>query len=393
MKLNLERPIAPGLIAPAEGEVVRMDDKGFDVKWTRGNISDQYQLEFSRDAGFTTLVDSSLVKNQTFFTMKNDLPEGEYFWRIKDQSKVSSFKIIKGEKLLSPVPVAPADGSVFYVDQIQELEFEWKEQPNTHSYEFTLVGTGTPKTNTLTQNKVSVKLNRIGKYSWSVTSQRADGKISILPIKRTFEVREMDKVQWLSSEKKFFYLENYPIIILKWMKNYGTNASLKISDRADMQGAQIFQVSGADFPFRPSRDGFHYAQILLKDEFGSFSGQSMVYEFNVEKAPLPPVPEFIMTEAPLKASTRGELSVRLKNYETTFKTTARIYNKRGMMVDERSFNDELIHFNGLLPGQYFIEARFMDDYKRIGQASQRLEVLVPEKSTIAAPKIKGIKVR
>ena len=393
MKLNVERPLAPVLIAPAENDVLRPSDKGFDLKWSRGNISDQYTIEISKTSDFSVLSLSDQIKNQTFYTVKDELSEGDYFWRIKDQSKVSRFTIVKGEKILSPVPVTPADGAIVYLDQSSRLDFEWREQPNAHSYEFSLMGTGTPKTNVLIQNKVSVNLNRLGKYSWSVTSQTSDGKVSVLPVKRSFEVREMEKPQWLNLEKKFFYLDSYPIIILKWSKNASGGAILKISDQPSMQGAQLFQINGSDFPYRPARDGFHYAQITLRDEAGQFSGQTGIFEFSVEKAPLPPVPDFLISSPSIHASTRGEFSVNLKNREPIYRTNAKVFNKRGLAVDERNFSDDKITFHSLLPGQYFLEAHFVDDYKRVGPASSRIEILVPEKSMIAAPKIKGIKVR
>jgi hypothetical protein len=402
MLLKITRPISPGLIFPAAGEV--LNQKEFDFKWSRGNTSQSVKIEVAEDPGFVQMVDSSEVQDQTFFHFTKTQKEGDFFWRIRAElpqgkgwldSKTQSFKILHGEKLLSPMPIAPADNAVFYFSKSnsKNMKFEWKKQEGVRGYELQIEGSGVSKKLPLIQESAMVNLNKVGTYTWTVTSESQKGVQSAFPIKREFEVRGFHQIAWKMSQKTFFYLDTFPIIILQWDKKERHSHSLKISSQSNMLGAESFQVPGYDFPYRPLRDGFHYAQVQSVDERGEISGESEVFEFKVEKAPLPPIPKLQTKDNKLIASSRGELEAQVENFQTNWTLVARVTSSKGVLADERRFAEAQIKFNGLLPGNYVMELFYLDQYQRKSELSSRTPILVPEKSMIAAPRIKGIKVR
>lgn len=403
MKLSLVRPLPPTPIFPSDKELIKAQDKPFDFKWMKGNSGDKVMIEVAKDPGFAQILLSKEISDQTFFTPDALLTQGEYFWRVKSrlgekswvESKANSFTVHVGNSLLSPTPLFPQDNAIYYVgkNSANLVSFEWRKQNNIRGYELKIHGDNFNRDTQLAQNSVNVNLNRVGKYTWEVLSESTDGKKSILPVKRKFEIREVGTVEWSMSQKNFLYLESLPIVILRWQKNRPGVSLLKISSVPDFRDAETFQVQGKDFPYRVIKDGIYFAKVAILDESGETAAESDTFEFKVQEAPLPPAPLLIGQAKKLKASPQGDLRSKVENGKPSWLTIASIVDGAGRLIDERRFSDEKVVFSGLMPGRYYLQTKFQDEYRRIGESSERIEIEVPEKSMIAAPKLKGIKVR
>jgi hypothetical protein len=403
MRANVSKPIPANQIYPSDGEVINLADKTFDFKWVLGSAGDKIILEVSRGPNFKSLVDKIEINNQTFHTTSRIYEQGDYFWRLKTQiegtdvwieSKTLSFKVVHGANLLSPQPVAPANGFTFYIGAtgVSRVMLEWAPQEEARSYELRVVGPGLNKKIQQTTQNANVNISRSGKYTWQVTSESKDGKTSSFPVERTFEVKDFQTIQWKTQGLFHHYLDSFPIVVMDWTPIPGHAFILKISKKTDMTEGEVFKLATNNFPYRPSRDGFHYAQVSSVDESGQISGESEVYEFKVEKAPLPPTPQIAGDES-LIATSRGELVVDVKNHKDNWTIISQIINAKGVLLDERKFLENEIKFNGLLPGIYSLQTFFEDQYQRKSSTPSIKELIVPEKSKILAPKIKGIKVR
>ena len=403
MKLNLLRPLPPTPLSPADKEYIRATDRPFDFKWIRGNSGDTVVVEVARDASFQKPLFSQEIKDQTFFTPSSVMTEGEYFWRVKSrtsraewiESKVYSFTVHQGSNLLSPAPIFPADNSVVYLtrNMANNMKFEWKRQENIRSYELRIRGDNFSRDTNVAESNAIVNINAPGKYTWEIVSQTNDGKQSILPVKRKFEVRESGVIQWNMAQRTFLYLDSLPIVILRWEKRSAGISLLKISTNPDLRDAETFQVQGRDFPYRVMRDGIYFAKVSGLDETGTVGSESDILEFKVQEAPLPAAPVVVGQAKKLKASAQGDLRAQIENGKPSWLTIGTIVDGSGRTVDERRFSEDRLSFSGLMPGKYFLQLKFQDEYKRTGEPSERIELEVPDKSLIAAPKIKGIKVR
>lgn len=403
MKLNLIRPLPPSPLYPSDKELIKAEDRPFDFKWIKGNAGDTVVVEVAKDPEFRQVMFTQEIKDQTFYTPSSNLPQGEFFWRVKSrigksdwiESRSVPFTVHQGSNLLSPTPLNPPDNAIFYVGRTPSnmIKFEWRKQDNVRGYELKIQGENFKRDTQLAENSTNLNMNAVGKYTWEVSSESADGKRSVFPVKRKFEVREEGKIQWLMAEKAFYYLESLPIIILKWEKRTGGVSILKIASTPDLKEAESFQVQGRDFPYRAMKDGIYFAKVSTLDESGETAAESELLEFKVEQAPVPPAPVLAGEMNKLKATAEGDLKTIVANAKASWLIIASLTDANGRVVDERRFSDEKLVFSGLLPGKYILQAKFQDEYRRGGELSERFEVEVPEKSMIAAPKIKGIKVR
>lgn len=403
MKLDFKKPLPPSPLFPSDKELIKAGDRPFDFKWIKGNAGDVVVIEVAKDVNFSQMVFTSEIKDQTFYTPNGNLPQGEYFWKVKSrvgktewvESKPISFTVHQGSNLLSPTPLTPADNAVFYIGKnpSNNVKFEWRNQDNVRGYDLRITGENLNKDAQVSENTAMVNVNRVGKYTWEVFSEGRDGKKSVLPVKRKFEVREEGVIQWNMPQKNFLYLDSLPIVILRWEKRTTGVSILRISQFADLKDAESFQVQGRDFPYRVLQDGVYFAKVSALDENGTTSAESDILEFKVQAAPLPPAPLLLGQKKTLKASPQGELRTQVENTKANWLVIATFMDSQGRVVDERRFSDDKLSFSGLMPGKYSLQLKFQDEYRRLGELSERIEVEVPEKSMIAAPKVKGIKVR
>lgn len=403
MKLNLIRPLPPSPLYPSDKELIKAGDRPFDFKWIKGNAGDTVVVEVAKDADFKQMMFTQEIKDQTFFTPPSNLPQGEFFWRVKSrvaktewiESRSIPFTVHQGSNLLSPTPLGPADNAIFYVGRspTNMVKFDWRKQDNVRGYVLKVQGENFNRETQLADNSTSINMTTVGKYTWEISSESTDGKKSVFPVRRKFEIREEGKIQWLMAQKSFFYLESLPIIILKWEKKTSGVSILQISQTPDLKDAENFQVQGRDFPYRAFKDGTYFAKVSTLDEAGETAAESDLLEFKVEQAPVPPAPVLAGEVNKLRATAQGDLKTIVANTKASWLIIASLTDEKGRVVDERRFSDDQLVFNGLLPGKYILQAKFQDEYRRGGDLSERIEVEVPEKSMLAAPKLKGIKVR
>lgn len=402
MRLTLRRPVPPALLFPAREETLNLKDRKIEFRWSLGNIGKDFLFELGKDASLSEPLEKIEISGQTFLTINRQLAEGQYFWRVRSRQDASSewlddgvqnFKVTYTEALLSPGLMVPLDETISYVgaNGTANVSFQWRPQADVKFYELSVTGPGFSKKLKLDSDTVQLSLPRSGVYTWSVVSQSKDGRDSISPMRWQFTLKERERVTWKSESKLHTYLDSFPIIILEWEKSSYRAFTLKISRKADLSEAETYQLSNRDFPFRPTENGFYYAQVQGLDDQGQVAGLSEVYEFKVEKAPLPPTPS--LSEGSLLASTKGELAVVAKNYQPGWRIFSQLINNQGVIVDEREFPAGQFSLKGLLPGNYILQLVYLDPFNRKSAAASRTEVKVPEKSLISAPKLKEIKIR
>lgn len=399
MKFTMTKPIPPTGVSPSMDENVKLEKRAFDFKWLKGNLDSSLLLQVARDEKFTNLVLSEEVTDRTFFTPTAPLPEGKYFWRLRARlnnnpidSQVIPFTVYPGDRLAPPVPLSPPEGMVYYLGNIPSvfIQFDWKRQNEARAYEFTVQGPGMNQVLPLAQNSTSFSVNRPGRYTWFVTSESPEGYRSVDPITRSFEVREVEKLRWLMEKKDFQYLSNLPVIILKWEKGRSPRGTLRVGTTPDLRDAETFDVTGTDFPYRVRLPGVYFARYQALDQNGQVAGETSLYEFTVSEAPLPPAPQWKVSA--VRATAQGMANFEVLNLRPGWLVIVKIQNSANQVMDERRFSESKFTLSGLLPGQFTVLSQFRDEYNRMGETS-RTSLDVPEKSGIAAPKVKGLNIR
>lgn len=139
----------PELIFPAHysrlsAEMIQ--NKGIVFSWKANNQINRYKIFLARDEDFSNLFLSTDL-NGNFYTVKRDLPAGDYFWRIipvveDDVTPVFSatrrFNVVVTEKIRL---VGPTDKSIVNLKEDEKqvaINFNWQKIGVTGSYLFEL---------------------------------------------------------------------------------------------------------------------------------------------------------------------------------------------------------------------------------------------------------------
>ena len=70
-----------------------------------------------------------------------------------------------------------------------------------------------------------------------------------------------------------------------------------------------------------------------------------------------------------------------------------IKNKNGEIAKEYSMASEEAALNDLMPGEYNLSLRSVDEHGRIGPEGETRKLKVPAESNLRAPKLKGVKIK
>jgi hypothetical protein len=198
--------------------------------------------------------------------------------------------------------------------------------------------------------------------------------------------REMDN--------KVFYTSQFPTYKFNW--NTITNAinyTLKISQFQNLTPNETIKIKEGQFVYQIGKEGMYFAQVEALDSEEKSMAQSELFVFTVSKAPFPPTPLFLDTKKDLESNSNGDIYFELSNFDKKYKVIFEIRDIRGAVIVQSKYITPRAVFKSLPPGTLFATAKYIDDFNQPGESSERHSFIVPEKSAIAAPKLKGIKVR
>ena len=188
------------LIYPVENYTIDINELPlFDFHWKSNS---DVTLQVSSDEKFNTLVVQKTVTENS--TRLNNIPEGKYFWRIKDanenQTEKRSFIVTK--QLDSPQLIYPESEKILVVKNDSSVNFRWKEVTGADYYKFKLYKYKEDKPlvsfNSVKENSLSVELpkpveNENAVYSFSVqavSEEKANSSERIsLKSERIFSMR------------------------------------------------------------------------------------------------------------------------------------------------------------------------------------------------------------
>jgi outer membrane protein assembly factor BamB len=139
----------PELIFPAHQKRLSAEmikGKGVVFSWKADNQFSRYEIFIARDENFSNMFLRDVV-NGNFYTMKRELPAGNYFWRIipvvKDEvtpvfSATRQFDVVVAEKLKL---IAPMNKSIFNLKEDEKqvaINFNWQQSDIKGNFLFEL---------------------------------------------------------------------------------------------------------------------------------------------------------------------------------------------------------------------------------------------------------------
>jgi hypothetical protein len=235
-----------------------------------------------------------------------------------------------------------------------------------------------------------------GSYTWTVQSINQKNEISRPLTSRSFIVEPMAQLSFKDMENKVYYTTSYPSFKFQWntLAN-AENYRLKVSQSQSLSPNEMISVKEGQFSYQIGKEGIYFAQVEALNREENSIARSEIFVFTVAKPPIPPTPLFAATESKktLEATPGGDIFFELINYDKKYIVVFEIKDTRGSSIEQLKSNSPKASFKSLPPGIFYLTAKFVDGLNQTGETSERRTFIVPDKSSISAPKVKGIKIR
>lgn len=197
----------PELIQPGSGKSISsviIEKQGVIFNWNQNEALRRSEILIARSTGFTG-AERHLV-NGNFFTLKKNLPAGEYFWKVRgldadgnprtEYSKIFNFRAIKKFTIRS---LTPSPGEEFDLPNARfpGLHFSWDRVGSFASYRLEIssnpdfAGKQPVPPKKTRKNTAGVPINQPGKYFWRVVLLDDQGNEIARTERRTFIIRDI----------------------------------------------------------------------------------------------------------------------------------------------------------------------------------------------------------
>lgn len=410
-KVTFKPQIAPIPVYPIASDTVQLRDAVVPVefKWSLMHNFDSIQLEIFNEGNIKDPILVEQVTTQTFFSTNKINRPGKYSWKLVGKvagsekpliSSIQKFQIFIGEELQSPTPLFPLDKSIVYYQDLKDkgvhnLHISWRNIKEATDYLLTIKNSDGKKLEfKVPVNEFIIPTISNGSYSWTVQSINLKNEISKTITNRTFTVEPMARLSFKELENKVYYTNVFPTYKLMWNTiNNAMSYRLKVSQSQAMSPNETIKVKEGQFTYQIGREGVYYAQVDALNIEENTIAVSEIFSFSVTKPPLPPTPVFLETKKVMESNPNGDINFELINFNKKYNVVFEIRDTRGATIEQAKNNSSSTSFKSLAPGSFFITAKYIDEFNQIGDVSERHSFIVPDKSAIAAPKVKGIKVR
>lgn len=414
LKANFKKAYPPLPVYPVKNELVQisLDQKNVDFKWNLPHPLEAIEFVLSKNNLFKESILSEAVTHQTYYSTNLIKEPGHYFWQVKGRlpgSKIlistppQEFDVVFGTELLSPVLQLPADKSTFYSsdeDTKREVLFSFNSVEKASQYQVTLKGPNDSKNKRVIKTSATeIPLTGLlpGNYSWWVQSLDETGKVSKVRDIRSFSWRSMGSFEINKNITKpnYFYVQELPKVDLAWFPFQGSqNYRLKISPNSFFNPAESFLSKTTSFKYQISNPGKLFMQVEALGENDVVLAKTTVFNLNILLMPLPEAPSFSpILSNPIAASLKGQFDFDFvkRSPEHSLLIEVRDANNIAVFTKNSILTSGVV--SGLKPGAYYLWARSIDEFGRNGEWSDKRKVVVQNKSELAPPKMKGIKVR
>lgn len=269
-------------------------------------------VELSRDASFKQTVASEALNANNGTASLPEVPEGEYFWRIRGkfgaaQATSESWPVsVKRGKGVALELVTPSDGGLFALKP--QLQFSWRSEGHDLEYrwEVQAVGDG-GSTKTLasqkTKSQASVwKSPPVGQYRWRVVAFASSGQSQVGETPwRTLSIQDADPIRLVypTRTQGVQFWDKPGVFSFKWKndqpdaENPTARYHVEVATDATF-GKRVFEgkASGLELSSAPTAlaAGQYYWRVSLKKPSGEALRMSEVQNFSVQQHALLPAP-------------------------------------------------------------------------------------------------------
>lgn len=421
IRMHVIAKIAPTPLAPEKDAVVKLN-----------KLNPDLELLWSNPAGFEKLIleiattpdlkQKVKVEHLSQATQYKFTPEkgATYYWRVSGvldgkteviSSAVQKFNLTLLNELLPPLLESPAQNEKIQFDSIKTkgLVLSWKASIGAQRYkvklEKNIAANGRTPASSETiyaeegeQLQAKLKDLKPGAYSWTVAAIGAKDENSKPSEKRSFSVQTLPTLNWADGKLRedYYYLTLKPSLALKWEKGdlLATSWRIRIYKGDSELNPIVQKVNTTGAEMSVPEDGAYTAEIEAYNDREVLIAKSQSREIKVAPAPLLPAPQFSsVVPSEIEASRSGTASVQWQQVPGANKYMVSIKTPNGEVSKEISFNKEEAALSGLMPGDYNISLRSVDEHGRMGPEGEARKLKVPAESNLRAPKLKGVKIK
>ncbi|MCB0351156.1 MAG: hypothetical protein KDD38_08230 [Bdellovibrionales bacterium] len=413
--------IAPTPLSPEKEALVTVNkyEPSIELLWSNPAGFEKVILEIATSADLKQKVKTEYLTDSTKFIFT---PEkgADYYWRVSGvldgrtevvSSSVQKFNLKLLNELLPPVLETPKDNDKIPFDMVKQkgLVMSWKSSTGATTYkvlvEKIISENGrTPASSEKVfedqgqQLQAQIKDLKPGTYTWTVSSIGSNQEVSKPAEKRTFSVQTLPVLNWADgkTQDNYYYITLKPSVELKWEKGdaKATSWNLRLySGNSDINPiTKKITTTGAEIAL--PEEGQYRAEVEAIDDRGVVIARSQRRDIKVSAAPLLPAPKFA-TSVPseIEATRGGKASLQWTQVPGANKYMISIKNKNGEIAKEYSMASEEAALNDLMPGEYNLSLRSVDEHGRIGPEGETRKLKVPAESNLRAPKLKGVKIK
>jgi len=412
---------APIPLSPEKEALVAVSkaDPNISLLWSNPAGFTKVILEIASTPDLKQKIKTEYLEQTTkyIFTPENS---GQYYWRISGvlegrkevvSSPVRSFKLNLLDALLPPELELPKANEKIPSESIKTkgLMLTWKAVTGADRYLVTVekVNVASERTPAATEKvfeqegkvlQVSVPDLKPGNYRWTVASVNKDNEFSKPAEKRNFSIQTLPVLQWVDGKNRddYYYITLKPSVGLKWEKGDAKATSWQVriykGDSDVNPVTQKLTTTGTELVL--PEDGLYRAEVEALNDRGQVVARSSSREVRVAPAPLLPGPQFVDgTPNEIEASGSGQAAFRWLGVEGAKQYVMEIQTPDGKTKKEYNFSALEGQLRGLMPGEYKVSVRAIDQNGRMGPPGEEKVLKVPNQSNMRAPKLKGVKVK
>lgn len=339
---------------------------------------------------------------------------GKHFWKVvelDDGKAVNETPVQRLDVQVLPAPsIIQPQANEFITMESEGLAvtFQWSS-PDRVTESVLEVATEPSFRRTLVTEKFKDGQSRVerilpgGKFYWRVSAFYPEEREMIASPTQQFEVwvkpPKVINITWNIEKEMQYPVE--PKAQLRWtatadpdIKKWRVRVAPNEAELANPESKDVLALELTETQATPKLPGpgRWVASVEALDADGRVLSKSELRGFDLTLIPPVAAPVFLPERGELRADNKGDLSLKwrapagVKNFELKLKST------EGREVSSLKSEKTSAQLEALLPGQYNLEIRGVDQYGRPTDEPIIRKVIVPESSGLSAPKMKRIQV-
>lgn len=381
--------------------------KSHQFTWEGSRPDWQIQVEWGPSRRF--FEQKRIAESQTQL-IEVTLPIGKQYWRWSVLDKATGntlyaspvYRVIV-EPIYPPAVVGPSGETTIRTDNPTDtIELKWLSDSRFDQFEVEVSRNESFSENlylggATKGNSVEVKLGHYGMYYWRLAGiQTTDGR-AIRSKVHSFRFLpnnvEKIKMQWITFQGiEQFYVGKQPILKVQWASSpfIDRNYVLKVKPADGGFGRIISKkVRGHEAIIDLDRPGTYEVSLTAFNDDSDIVGQ--LDQLRVSAQPKPNLRAPALAKREPEVSNSGHVYIQWDAVESAVEYQVEVRAPDGMVFSHASKNTN-IELKKLFPGVYSYRVHGVDQTGNLGDPSTFGRFIVPEKSSLRAPKLKKMEV-